>query len=1195
MKASIAKLSTPVTIQEPKFDNLNGVGGFNEVQLGENIYLDRSDVDQLLHDNTEVFRLLHSSVIVKVIDLQRDSEGKVSKLGLETVDDISDDNDHSVVIRELKWVGDDLSSTSIDLRTENILPHLGDSYSLEEWRQIFQVETESGSKLSVTKVLLSESGVQMVKAGVSNVCLRDIGLCSMECISASHASENEEEDGQDNREESDFKIEAMLICSNNDLKEVYNKLKLATEIMKLQLLEIEDELEADNHQVVNEEAVGVVEVEQETTKAEAIHTEEVEINSTDEQVVVMDQEPCGNGIVEEHTTESQPSEEATITQQSQEKEEIDEERLLVQHSIPSMEIVHIDDQSQQSTYAEQTSQFSSSEIETEQTQSGKEIEDQCDSVEVRSETPTAIEEEEVTRMQASEEPDAVLARAHSESVDLHTSSLDNEQSEKPTHATTSISIENSSSIDENDLTLAQRRDLKAKKLQAEKQRKWQEYVAASSSSNKIEPSLPPQPNQGPAGASKKKLQERYEQAKLLQSQQEEERLSKLKNDPNKRLSAGGFESTKSKWSTSESSSGKRQSLELNPSGATEVGRLERAHRKDSMRLKWQGVLHVSKESELDRFQNARNRTISQFQLLEASGLVKKRIGEWEELFMQIAATAEQLEEFIRSAQALSMKKQQQMQGNMEEMIERFKEDCLIPENFVINDTHIYSADVFEFHVRSYFKKSLNESKTNHVSLSCGVYGEQAAKPPIDVFAAIIKTSDGKTYVAVTVKAAAAKELDPNVYGLKKIVVVAKDIDTQLFEKLIYVLPMPGWEQYIEGFENCYDPLASSSNIGEAAAQQGQQEEGIHLECVSEDANNLTEAEGLQPTTTEEPVELEHVEIQTAADSSDSNPAVEVSEEVEKGNPTADFGEEDQTNGNIQEEEEKLEVVEGEEGGDENLIVVEEEKLVIVEEEEKKKAPKSVSIQDDAANTISYYEQVSELDQSVDGANQSTTHIDASYISMTSADEGEGTWQSNYTPCKPEGAVEDDSKTLPSPILLDDPHDDNFDDFLEDSRSNSKVLEDNSTRGGGRRPSNASGRLSVDDDDDDGEPDLDVEDDANEMYHFGRTQSVASVMMVRSYMPMPNGNVTGTKEAPMVFAWKVDDEKETDLDDIGHIHMILDINDVVNVSTTTNAFVIQGSQSAMVFTGTLKYASVQSHYIVDQGKVFEWIRGAAASG
>eukprot|EP01038_Epipyxis_sp_PR26KG_P005935 gene5935-8183_t len=232
------------------------------------------------------------------------------------------------------------------------------------------------------------------------------------------------------------------------------------------------------------------------------------------------------------------------------------------------------------------------------------------------------------------------------------------------------------------------------------------------------------------------LRYRYENARLMQQKAEEERLASIK----------------------------RRKSTIKPA-----------------RVDWNNSLNDLVQKQENRYQETKSSTISQFRVTDGSGLVKKIVGKWDELFMQSSPTIESAEESYKAAVeiagAINKYKLETTNHNANsEMI----------ENFGIGTTHIYDTSLFESHITSYLRRSLKESKSNYAVFPCGVYGEEAAKPPIEVSAIVMKASNKSIYIALTIVASVGKEKDSAIQGQKKIVVFDQDSNQKIFERVFDV-------------------------------------------------------------------------------------------------------------------------------------------------------------------------------------------------------------------------------------------------------------------------------------------------------------------------------------------------------------------------------------------------------------------------
>eukprot|EP00981_Chlorochromonas_danica_P012272 scaffold4731_cov175-Ochromonas_danica.AAC.18 len=704
----------------------------------------------------------------------------------------------------------------------------------------------------------------------------------------------------------------------------------------------------------------------------------------------------------------------------------------------------------------------------------------------------------------------------------------------PITTPTSISPSEVKEADDENLTLAQRRELRRKREEEEKQKRLQAYFKDTVSpavSNTIGGDGDASEERG-----KSNIKDRFELAKKQQQEQEEQRLARIKNDTARKLvyttrqwNADGHLPPASTSTTDISvdgdkstvSDGGKTVVENESSGPKSVRSAQ------SMRHLWEGVLNESKNSEESRYIAKKQSTISQFRLTDGTGFVKKRVGEWEELFIQISATSEQLNEFFAAAHTLSEHQHAQQKEDRWIAQERFRQECLVPEDFLINDTHIYSSLNLDHFLNSLLKKLLNESKTNQLPLPCGVYGESATKPPIDVFAAVVRTNDGKMYISLTVKATAGKELDLEVYGVRRVVVMANN--QTLFEKFLNVIPEPWMLVSIPG----YEPRSFSTPI------QSEKSHPPPLEQLQEQEENVDETQADES--------VEQSEVKEDVEQQPATPE----RSVEKHYPE---DEEDQ-------------------------------------QEEASALPVSSTHRRLTASRL-----------------QSSGPPSPSCSSALSvADEGEGTWVANPTP--PRSRSPTNETTLDEQMEEEDPLDADL--AREFGRRGSAPA-------AGGAPNSTNYLFQSDDEEDDDSYNVDEEEDGEgedgdgEPNQFGRAMSLANVTTPRCFAPSPSGR---DKKSPTSFSssyaksvhtmhkfsWTVDEETEFYLPLVRHANITIDnLPSILTTHACRNLFTLRcsggsGGQSHL-FTGTLKHALVDnSHYLVEGDKIFEWIRGAAASG
>eukprot|EP01038_Epipyxis_sp_PR26KG_P009071 gene9071-12233_t len=687
-----------------------------------------------------------------------------------------------------------------------------------------------------------------------------------------------------------------------------------------------------------------------------------------------------------------------------------------------------------------------------------------------------------------------------------------------TSSTPASGIINESPSDK--LTVSQRREIKRLQEEREKKARLAAYIAKTPSIEENE-----DPTVTPELVS---IKDRFANAKLMQQKKEEDRLNRIKNDPNKKLEK----------------------------------------RSASVKDVWAESLNESKQKSQSRFLDTKKQTISQFRVTDGTGIVKKRIGEWEELFMQIAASLEELEETIRMAlkkASIYSKKtsEEQMKLFLAEQ-KQFRENNLtIPEMFFINDTHIYNAKLLDSHIYSYIKKYVNDSKVKHYPLSTGVYGDSASHnrpPPIDVFATAMKSDDNNIYIAVTIKAVAGQELNQDVYGIKKIAVFDNNSGQNLFEKLVDIVPMSGWESWVEA--GTYD-----SQINERI-----------LSDENNDSNDMKNSQSIINDIMEE--EKKSVKQSLLADVDDEYEASKNST-----NQLSSIKQENNLNKNDNDDDD-------DDKRDDSLTNVELDDVVQFDENSLLTGDNSTSIKsrpvipksalaaaaalssnysffdenaldddDDGVSRVQNSESLNMQSKSNESQDTSASSINDSLSNSTDANT-----KNNITPMKQGGTN-------------------------ADITNNNNVNTNNNTTPQ-RKP-------SVDSNVDENENDLEhVEDnDPQQPFNFGKTISIAKVGTARSFLPTSLNHRPdfGFSKMTDKNSWNLEDEIDAGLPTVQLAPTYFNLDNVRSFSVGSNCFIVEGIDSTTVFTGTLKSAVTETKYLLDNDKIFEWIRGAACSG
>lgn len=202
--------------------------------------------------------------------------------------------------------------------------------------------------------------------------------------------------------------------------------------------------------------------------------------------------------------------------------------------------------------------------------------------------------------------------------------------------------------------------------------------------------------------------------------------------------------------------------------------------------RWAEALNDSKENEKSKYEEQKKYTVRNFQTEHRKGLVKKRISQFEELFMQIVATNEIIEATILASRNRKGKSTQAQAASSTDFAS--SERAILPFTCGTTITFIFNAD---YNAASYevLEKLLQQNSWKPVPILCGVYGEFQVSPPIDVVAVCMlrdkndemestptsptlvdnKEESHLVSIALFIDVRRGSESDSNAYGEKKIV------------------------------------------------------------------------------------------------------------------------------------------------------------------------------------------------------------------------------------------------------------------------------------------------------------------------------------------------------------------------------------------------------------------------------------------
>jgi hypothetical protein len=132
-------------------------------------------------------------------------------------------------------------------------------------------------------------------------------------------------------------------------------------------------------------------------------------------------------------------------------------------------------------------------------------------------------------------------------------------------------------------------------------------------------------------------------------------------------------------------------------------------------------------------------------------------------------------------------------------------------------------------------------------------------------------------------------------------------------------------------------------------------------------------------------------------------------------------------------------------------------------------------------------------------------------------------------------------------------------------------------------------------DGDEEVEYDAEEDLNATtFNAYKPSTVARVCLPKAFLP-EHVSPDMLKNPNTKYSWSIEDEREEGLPPANQCSVTINLSDIQNHHCCRNILVLEGAEQCMVFTGTLKYGTSNSKYILNGNKIFEWVRGAACSG
>jgi hypothetical protein len=250
------------------------------------------------------------------------------------------------------------------------------------------------------------------------------------------------------------------------------------------------------------------------------------------------------------------------------------------------------------------------------------------------------------------------------------------------------------------------------------------------------------------------VKSRFEDALKETEKKQEERISAIKNDPNRQLHYS------------------EQSPKTPDSTSTPLQEF-RSGVRGSLRGIWDVVLNATQMTSHAKLSKEKEK--AGFHVTDGTGIVKNIVGEWEKFFVQNSSSLECVNQSIRAAQLL-VKQLSLKNGPLPDL------NMTRPQIFPIGSTQVYPLNAL-VDPASYIalEQIIKDDHGRPKILASGVYGlTDSAKPPIETTAVALIPEDGEgaVWVALTVNVAEGTPADdPAIYGIHKVgVFFANDKD-----------------------------------------------------------------------------------------------------------------------------------------------------------------------------------------------------------------------------------------------------------------------------------------------------------------------------------------------------------------------------------------------------------------------------------
>eukprot|EP01041_Mallomonas_annulata_P006892 gene6892-13984_t len=204
-------------------------------------------------------------------------------------------------------------------------------------------------------------------------------------------------------------------------------------------------------------------------------------------------------------------------------------------------------------------------------------------------------------------------------------------------------------------------------------------------------------------------------------------------------------------------------------------------------LKWNAAVLKSKSAGQEKLSTHKTEALSQFIHHESSGVVTKRIKEWEVLYMQLSSTSEK--STITVSAARQIKASDKIKSKLYSSLTNSH------DNFICGSTRIFDKNDISSPSLLLLQTNIEANNNRPIALSCGIYIiDSYQEPPNLIFTAVsIMDEENNPYIGITIESSSNEnnnqETNPNLIenSIRILKLVCFCSNTAIFERIFNII------------------------------------------------------------------------------------------------------------------------------------------------------------------------------------------------------------------------------------------------------------------------------------------------------------------------------------------------------------------------------------------------------------------------